>query len=156
MLLEFAGLWSRGLADTRKLWQLFDVCEMHLYRPDYFGAPVFRTGAGLITPVFSTVERLTTFVTTTPELGPASGASGFDLVRLTGAQLFGLPVRARLLAIDPGSDHGLIVDLATRADPPRPANGAPPIAINLELSDDGKVIGGPSELPETPAETEIA
>lgn len=154
VLLEFAEFWSRGLADARKLWSLFDLCEMYLHRPDYFGAPVFRSELGLITPVFSTLEQLTVLMASSPELGPGSGASDFDWVRLTGAQLFRLPVRARLLAIDPGSKHGVIVDLATRVDPPGPAHGAPPIAINLEMSDDGKIIGGPSEHAPWPAEVE--
>ncbi len=154
MLLEFAGLWSRGLADVGKLWQLFDVCEMHMLRPDYFGAPVFRTEAGLITPVFSTLELLTEFVAASPELGPESGAGDFDWVRLTGAKLFGLPVRARLLSIDPGSEHGVVVDLAARDDPRPLANGAPPLAIDLEMSRDGRVIGGRRETSDAATETE--
>lgn len=150
--MEFATLWGRGLADTSKLWQLFDVSEMYLFRPDYFGAPVFQTRGQLVTPVFSTVEKLTEFVEASAEAGPESGADGFDWVRLTGTKLFGLPVRARWLSIDPGSKHEVLVDLASREDSPPIANGAPPIAINLQINADGKITSEPrgenSSLPD--------
>ena len=145
LLLEFAELWSRGLADERKLWQLFDVCEMYLYRPDYFGAPIFKTAGRLVTPVFSSEELLTRFMMVSP-LGPDSGEDGFDWVRLSGAKLFGLPVRARHLVIDPEQEHFTMIDLASREDPPPLADGAPPFAINLQATPDGKVTGGPGPV----------
>lgn len=154
LLIEFAVLWSRGFADEDKLWALFDRCEMYLPRPDYFGAPVFRTPAGLVTPVFSTLDQLTEFATASPELGPGSGAAGVDWVRLTGEKMFGLPVRARLLAIDPGTDHGTVIDLAARPNPPAWANGAPPFAINLELSPNGVIVGAVHTPTGMDAETE--
>ena len=142
LLAEFATLWSRGLADTGKLWRLFDQSEMFLYRPDYFGAPVFKVSERLVTPVFSTLDRLTAFVNESGELGTNSGADGFDWVCLTGEQFFGLPVRARTLAIDFGFEGAALVDLASRPDPTPLAGGAPPVAINLELGPDGTMLGG--------------
>ncbi|WP_427868845.1 hypothetical protein [Leucobacter luti] len=145
LLTELARLWGRGLADERKLWQLFDACEMFMYRPDYFGAPVFDVEGTLVTPVFSRVELLTEFVTASP-LGPEHGADGFDWVRITGAQLFGLPVRARYLAIDPGQEHTALIDLASREDPPPLAGGAAPVAVNLESTQDGIIVAGYESL----------
>ncbi|QIK62550.1 hypothetical protein G7068_04505 [Leucobacter viscericola] len=140
LLVEFAELWSRGLADEEKLWQLFDVCEMYMYRPDYFGAPVFQNENVLMTPVFSTEDLLGEFVAASPALGVESGAEGFDWVRITGAQLFGLPIRARYLGIDLGLEHGVVLDLAARQDPPPLANNAPPFGINLEIGPDGNTL----------------
>ena len=142
LLLEFAELWRRGLADERKLWQLFDVAEMYLQRPDYFGAPVFNTGALLVTPVFSSSERLARFVLESGQVDAASLDDVCDWVRLSGEKFFGLPVRARYLVIDPGSDVSTTVDLRAREGAPSLANGAPPIAIHLELQPDGSVGNG--------------
>jgi hypothetical protein len=148
LLLEFTELWSRGLADTNKLWQLFDVCEMYMYRPDYFGAPVYRHADTLMTPVFSALDQLTAFVAASPTLGAESGADGFDWVRVSGAQLFGLPVRARYLWIDPGTPQATVVDLASRVSVPPLANGAPPVAVNLEIDADGNTRSGLPDIRE--------
>ena len=97
LLVEFAQLSSRGLVDPGMLWQLFDQCEMYLYRPDYYGAPVFGVSGRLVSPVFSTEVGLAEFMMDSAVLGPDSGADGYDWVRLTGEQFFQLPVRARYL-----------------------------------------------------------
>jgi hypothetical protein len=139
LLVEFGQLWTRGLVDPGKLWQLFDRCEMYLFRPDYYGAPVFGVSGRFVTPVFSTEVGLAEFMMTSAVLGPDSGADGYDWVRLTGEQFFQLPVRARYLAIDPGSDHEVTVDLAERTDAPALAADGRPLLVNLDLSPDGKV-----------------
>ena len=139
LLVEFAELWNRGLADERKLWELFDVSEMYLYKPDYFGAPVFTFDGQLVSPVFSTPQRLAEFLVDSETLHSGNVEGGYDWVLLTGAGLFGLPLRARWLMIDPGARHQASVDLADRADPPALADGAPPFAIDLELGADGMI-----------------
>ncbi|PPH25322.1 hypothetical protein [Rathayibacter toxicus] len=143
LLTEFAELWGRGLADEEKLWQLFDLSEMYLHRPGYFGAPVFNTGGQLVTPVFSTPERLAFFMAQTGQIDLQNVDDGYDWVRVTGVTFFGLPIRARYLSIDPGTEGGVLVDLRSRSVPPQIANDAPPIAINLELLPDGTISGGP-------------
>ncbi|NYJ21050.1 hypothetical protein [Glaciibacter psychrotolerans] len=132
------------MADVDKLWKIFDLCEMYLLQPDYFGAPVYRVNEQLVTPVFSSDALLTRFIEESA-LGPDRDTDGFDWMRLTGAKIFGLPVRARFLVIDPGSPHSATVDLASREDPPPLAGGAPPIAINLQIDEDGRTIGGPPQ-----------
>ena len=146
LLTEFAELWRRGLADVRKLWQLFDACEMYLQRPDYFGAPIFNTGGQLVTPVFSSQKQLAVFMAETEQIDLENAEDSYEWVRLSGEKVFGLPVRARYLYIDPGTAFGTIVDLRSREHPPAIANGAPPIAINLELLPDGSIGGGPANL----------
>ena len=153
LLVEFARLWSRGLADEQKLWRLFDLSEMYMFRPDYFGAPVFNVDGTLLTPVFSRLDLLTEFVTASP-LGPEHGADGFDWVRITGTQLFGLPVRARYLVIDPGQEHTALIDLASREDPPPLAGGAPPVAVNLESPKNRLVVAGYESLVADPIKSE--
>ena len=150
LLLEFAALWRRGLADERKLWQLFDVAEMYLQRPDYFGAPVLNTGNDVVSPVFSSQERLGLFLAETGLIDIENPDDGYDWARLTGSKFFGLPVRARHLLIDPGTENETSVDLSLRSDPPPLANNAPTFAVNLELQADGSIVGGlPSpELPD--------
>lgn len=142
LLAEFAELWGRGLADVGALWSLFDRCELYMNRPEYFGAPVFDTGGTLVSPVFSTPERLAQFMTESGQIDLDDDEDGYDWVRLTGVKFFGLPVRARYLSIDPGTDAGVLVDLGSRDSPPPIANGAPPIAINLEFLPDGGIGGG--------------
>ena len=139
LLVEFAELWNRGLADERKLWELFDVSEMYLYKPDYFGAPVFTFEGQLVSPVFSTQQRLAEFLVDSETLHSGNVEGGYDWVLLTGAGLFGLPLRARWLMIDPGAGHQASVDLSSRADSPSLADGAPPFAIDLELGADGMI-----------------
>lgn len=140
LLVEFARLWRRGLADEAKLWELFDLSELYLQRPEYFGAPLFKAEGQLVTPVFSTLDRLTEFVRLQPALGPASGALGFDWARMSGRRLLELPVRARLLLIDPGHSHAAEVDLAQRRDPSELAGRSISIAVDLELADDGRLV----------------
>ncbi|MGO2141752.1 MAG: hypothetical protein ACTH30_15240 [Leucobacter sp.] len=146
LLAEFVQLWNRGLASVEKLWQLFDICEMYLQRPEYFGAPIFNVGGQLITPVFSSQERLAAFIAETGQIDLDDPRDSYDWVRLSGAKVFGLPVRARYLCIDPGSGQETVVDLRSRENPPSIAHGAPPLAINLELLPDGTVGGGPTDL----------
>lgn len=153
LLVEFAGLWNRGLTEPQRLWQLFDVCEMYLQRPGYFGAPVFNTGKQVVSPVFSTQERLARFVWETGQLDENNSESGYDWACLSGAQVFGLPVRARYLCIDPESEHAALVDLGMRENPPALANGAPPVAINLELHTDGAILGGPASRDQSNTES---
>lgn len=142
LLVEFAELWHRGLADDERLWQLFDISEMYLHRPDYFGAPVFNVGGQLVSPVFSTRELLAKFMIDTGQLDAEAIDAGFDWIRLPGRKFFGLPVRARYLFIDPGSEINAVVDLRSRTEPPELANGAPPVAINLEVAADGALVSG--------------
>ncbi|AAT89954.1 hypothetical protein ATY41_03305 [Leifsonia xyli subsp. xyli] len=139
LLIEFGQLWTRGLADPGKLWQLFDRCEMYLFRPDCYGVPVFGVSGRFVTPVFSTEVGLAEFMMNSAVLGPASGADGYDWVCLTGEQFFQLPVRARYLAIDPGSEREVTVDLAERTDAPAYAADGRPLLVNLDMSPDGKV-----------------
>ena len=151
LLTEFAVLWNRGLADEAKLWRLFDLCELFLQRPPHFGAPVFRTEDQLVTPAFSSQEALAEFVVSTGQLDLDDPDDGYDWVRVTGAELFELPVRARRLFIDPGSETGVVVDLRSRENPPPLAGGAPPAAINLELLPDGGLASGPLDWDTGPA-----
>ena len=139
LLVEFAELWKRGRADERKLWQLFDLSEMYLYKPDYFGAPIFTFEGQLVSPAFSTQQRLAEFLVESETLHPGNVEDGYDWVLLTGVQLFALPLRARWLMIDPGAGHQASVDLSSRADSPSLADGAPPFAIDLELGADGMI-----------------
>lgn len=139
LLVEFGKLWSRGLVDPGRLWQLFDRCEMYLFRPDYYGAPVFGVSGRLVTPVFSTEVSLAQFMMDSASLGPESGADGYDWVRLTGEQFFGLPVRARYLAIDPGTVREVTVDLSERADVAHFATDGRPLLVDLDLAADGRV-----------------
>ena len=141
LLVEFAELWNRGLADERKLWELFDVSEMYLYKPDYFGAQIFEARGQLFSPVFSSLELLTEFVHSTP-FGPDGGHDGFSWVRIRGAAFLGLPVRARLLVIDPGQEHAVTVDLASRADAPPLTGELPPVAIHVHVTADGAIKTG--------------
>lgn len=62
LLVKFADLWSRELADAGKLWQLFDLSEMYLHRPDHFGAPLFTVTSQLVSPVFSSQDTLARFM----------------------------------------------------------------------------------------------
>ena len=141
LLVEFAELWNRGLADERKLWELFDVSEMYLVKPDYFGAQIFNVEGQYFSPVCSSLELLTEFVRSTP-FGPENGQEGFDWVRMRGTAFLGLPVRARFLVIDPGTEHSVIIDLASRADGPPLAGDLPPVAINVHVDADGVVRAG--------------
>lgn len=145
LLTEFAVLWNRGLTDEAKLWHLFDLCELFLQRPRYFGAPVFRVEDQLVTPAFSSQESLAEFVVSTGQLDLNDPDDGYDWVRMSGAELFELPVRARRLFVDPGSETGAVIDLRAREGAPPLAGGAPPAAINLELLPDGTLTSGPLE-----------
>ncbi|MFF1573796.1 hypothetical protein ACFVWR_13695 [Leifsonia sp. NPDC058292] len=142
------------MTDPDKLWQLFDLSELYLNRPGYFGAPVFTVNRRLVSPVFSCQENLARFMVDTGQVDAADTSDGYDWVRLTGEKLFGLPVRARYAAIDPGTDHGVLVDLSARQSPPPLAHGAPPIAINLELLPDGSIGCEPTEPVFEPGRTE--
>ena len=149
LLVEFGDLWGRGLTDPQKLWELFDRCEMYMYRPEaYFGAPVFGIDRKLITPVFSSEQRLTEFIAALPDIGAGSGRAGFDWVAVSGAQLFSLPVRARWLAIDPVQPPLALVDLSGRDPQPPLAGGAPPAFINLEVGANGQVFRRVTEQPQ--------
>jgi hypothetical protein len=77
---------------------------------------------------------------------------GFDWVRVTGAGLFALPVRARLLVVDPSEEPTVVIDLGARVPHPVPRNGAPTIAINLQRDAEGNVSGG---LPEEESHVEL-
>ena len=139
LLVGFGRLWSRGLVDPGMLWQVFDRCEMYLFRPDYYGAPVFGVSGRLVSPVFSSEVGLAEFMMTSTVLGPDSGADGYDWVCLTGEQFFQLPVRARYLTIDPGSAEEVTVDLSERVDAPVWDKEGRPLLVNLDLSPDGRV-----------------
>ncbi|MFF1573229.1 hypothetical protein ACFVWR_10810 [Leifsonia sp. NPDC058292] len=143
--MEFARLWSRGLAGPDKLWQLFDLSELYLQPPGYFGAPVFTVNRRLVTPIFSSQANLARFMVDTGQVDATDASDGYDWVRLTGRKLFGLPVRARYAAIDPSTEHGALVDLRARQSHPPLAHGAPPVAINLELLPDGSIGCEPPE-----------
>ena len=138
-LVEFGQLWSRGLVDPGRLWDLFDISEMFMCRPGYFGAPLFGVSGRLVSPVFSTEIGLAEFMMGSAAVGPESGADGYDWVCLTGAQFFQLPVRARYLAIDPGSSHEATVDLSQRADIAVRAGDGWPLLVDLDLAWDGGV-----------------
>ncbi|MGN7966103.1 hypothetical protein ACTJKK_08515 [Microbacterium sp. 22179] len=137
-LVEVAEMFARGNVDGSKLWTLFDTAEMYFEKPDYLGAPILDSGANLVTPVFSSLDRLTAFV----QERSGADVEAFDWVRVTGAGLFALPIRARLLAIDPSAEPTVIIDLAARLPHPSPRNGAPTLAINLERDGQGVISGG--------------
>lgn len=147
-LVEVARMFARGNVERSKLWTLFDTAELYMEKPEYLGAPVLDTGASLVTPVFSSLDRLTAFVSARSD----ADAEGFDWVRVTGAGLFALPVRARLLAIDPSEQPTVVIDLGARVPHPLPRNGAPTLAINLQRDADGNVSGG---LPEEESHVEL-
>ena len=58
------------------------------------------------------------------------------------AAFLGLPVRARLLVIDPGQEHAVTVDLASRADAPPLTGELPPVAIHVHVTADGAIKTG--------------
>lgn len=133
---EFAELWSRGLADEAKLWKLFDVCEMYMQRPNYYGAPVFLVSDQYVTPVFTSEARLAEFMVASGIIDPEDSNLAYDWVRVTGAHFFSLPVRARHLVIDPSGTDGVVVDLASRDNPPPIPDGMIHAMVNLEYQPD--------------------
>ena len=141
LLVEFAELWNRGLAEPDKLWHLFDLCEMYMFKPaEYYGAPVFGINEQLVTPVFSTEQNLTSFMAGLPDPGVLRESEGFDWVLLTGTEFFRLPVRARWLAIDPSGSSDALIDLAAREPQPALAGNTPAMFTNLEMNANGDVI----------------
>jgi hypothetical protein len=137
-LVEVAEMFARGNVDASTLWMLFDTAEMYMEKPNYLGAPILDTGASLMTPAFSSLDLLTAFVRERSDVD----VDGFDWVRVTGAGLFALPIRARLLAVNPSEEATVVIDLAARVPHPLPRNSAPTLAVNLERDAEGKISGG--------------
>ncbi len=131
-------MFARGNVEGHTLWALFDTAEMYLQKPGYLGAPILDTGRILVTPVFSTLELLMRF----SFARRSEHDTALEWVRLTGAGIFALPTRARFLAIDPGSQSTVIIDLGSRVPRPLSANRTPPFGIDLQRNADGTISSG--------------
>lgn len=143
-LAQFGKLWVRGLADVGRIWSVFDASELYIERREYFGAPLAPYRGVLVSPMFSAVRGLEEFCLQHGKHPGANGPVG-EWVRLRGSDFMTLPIRARYLAIDPGTPDEALVDLADRPGTTVLARTATPVLVDLELDPDGQ-IAAPSQF----------